>query len=233
MKNIKRRQNILSKKEIGRPLISIGIIFLLLFSGVVITSPYVSLVKGDSPSSGAPTVNGLFYGDGDVNRYLFLNEDLGRGAVYYYLDDDTDTLYIAVIVNASVNDNVFGNTDNSSDIDYVKTAGWTGNKNQHRAKDLIGSDHLEFNLTICNTTWTWSQDYCYDADDDQLSNESDWLSDPNGKDGGGAPPPGLISASSLQWNLNTHANYSSAWNVTLGDTTRIKLDNKGKDKAEY
>jgi len=207
----------------------------LLFSGIVITSPYISEVKGDVPSPGAPTVNGLFYGDGDVNRYLFLNEDPGRGAVYYYLDDDNGILYIAVVVNESVNDNVFGwSGKNDPDRDYVESAGW--NK-EHSANKLIGSDCLEFALTICNTTWTWTQDYCYDADGDKLSNESDWLSDPFGKDGGvnnpNDLPPDLKTASSLQWDLNIHADYSSAWNVTLGDTNRIDLDKNGKDSAKY
>ncbi|HEC76017.1 MAG TPA: hypothetical protein ENI33_02015, partial [Thermoplasmatales archaeon] len=211
----------------GRIPISVAVVFMLILSGIVITSPYIDYAKGDG-SADVPTVNGLFYGDGDYNKYYYLSEDPGRGTLYYYLDNDI--LYIAVVVNASVNDNVFGDKGNTSDITYLQRAGWHTASNGykgHTAKELIGSDHLEFKLTIGNESWKWKQDYVYDLDNDKNPYESDWVSDPWDHDGGGTPPPGFIkSASSLQWNFN-----NGTWDVTMGEPDRN--DSKhGKWKCE-
>jgi hypothetical protein len=67
-----------------------------------------------------PTVNGLFYGDGDVNKYSFLTENPGRGTQYYNLTGDT--LNLAVVLNPSVNDNVFGIKKNDVDDTYLESA---------------------------------------------------------------------------------------------------------------
>jgi len=163
---------------------------------------------GTRSFSESPTVNGLFYGDGDVNKYNLLSTALGgRGSVYFRLDGDT--LYLAVLVNSSVNDNVFGS--NKLDRSYLDSANW----NNHNGKHLLNSDNVELRLTDGGTNdYQWEQDYCYDADGDRDPSEADWLSDPYGADGGGTPPPGLTaSASSLQYNLN-----NSTWDVTLGGT---------------
>ena len=53
-----------------------------------------------------PSVNGLFYGDGDDSRYNLYAENPGRSKLYYYLDGTT--LYAALVLSSSVNDNVFG-----------------------------------------------------------------------------------------------------------------------------
>jgi len=173
-------------------------------------------------------VNGLFYGDGDVSNYYYLSEDPGRGSIYYNLIGGI--LYIAVVVNESVNDNVFADKGNASDITYLQRAGWQTASNGykgHTAKELIGSDHLEFKLTIGSNSWEWSQDYIYDMDNDKDPYEADWVSDPWDHDGGGVPPPGFIkSASSLQWNLN-----NATWDVTMGDPDRND-SNHGKWKCE-
>lgn len=70
----------------------------------------VLLVSGLSPGqaeAGTPTLNGRFYGDGDDSNYYFIGSSTtGRGELYYYMD--RDTLYLAVVVSDSVNDNVTG-----------------------------------------------------------------------------------------------------------------------------
>jgi hypothetical protein len=49
--------------------------------------------------AGTPTVNGLFYGDGDYNNYLlWAVAPEGRGTLYYSMPGDT--LYLAVVVDA-------------------------------------------------------------------------------------------------------------------------------------
>jgi len=163
---------------------------------------------GVRSSGEAPTVNGLFYGDDDVYRYTLVATALGgRGSIYYHLNGDM--LYLAIVVNSSVNDNVFGS--NSMDRNYLDSANW----NNHNAKHLLNSDNVELRLfDEGSNDYQWEQDYCYDADGDRDPNEADWLSDPYGADGGGTPPPGLTAtASSLQYNLN-----NSPWDVTLGGT---------------
>ncbi|MDZ7724708.1 MAG: GEVED domain-containing protein [candidate division KSB1 bacterium] len=152
-----------------------------------------------------PTVNGLFYGDGDSGEYEVLAEnEEGRGTLYYYLENNS--LYMAVVVDPSVNDNVF---DKFKETDYISSAGWSRGAGR-TGYELVGSDHLEFSFTRTkngvNETLSWHQDYVYDADGDGDPMEADWLSDAWGDDGssknGLLPPEGTISKSSLQWNLN-------------------------------
>ena len=166
-----------------------------------------------------PTVNGLFYGDGDYTRYSFLSPSVPANAyIYNYIDIDAGVFYVAVVVNATYNDNVFGDTGNATDKLYLQSAGWKGGGNQHDAKALIQSDHLEMILTCCGQTWNWSQDYadCYFPDTSNCKNtpfNSYWTSDENGTDGWGTPPPGYASNSSFQWTMK-----HTLWDYTLGGT---------------
>ncbi|UCE20311.1 MAG: hypothetical protein JSV84_08240 [Gemmatimonadota bacterium] len=162
----------------------------------------------------APTVNGLFYGDGDYDNYYFLMRGTsGRGDVYYNLLGDT--LYLLMLVDEIANDNVFGTK--KDDGSYMASAGWSA---VHSGDRLIGSDHLEVAVTCGDSTWSWWQDYIYEPDEDEDPNEADWLSSPFGPDGGGTPPPGLISsASSMQWNMN-----NTTWDVTLGGDSKRFID---------
>ncbi|MDZ7722691.1 MAG: GEVED domain-containing protein [candidate division KSB1 bacterium] len=157
--------------------------------------------------SAAPTVNGLFYGDNDQSQYQFLAENgTGRGTMYYYLEQDV--LYIAVIVSPSVNDNVIDDGQTA----YANSVGWTP---PHQAEKLIQSDHLNFTFTADGVSYTWKQGYLYDADGDKSPSEADWLSDyHDGSLGGGTLPPGLVSASSMQWNMN-----NSPWVSTFTGTS--------------
>ena len=174
----------------------------------------LSLVTLVAASGGTPTVNGLFYGDGDQYNYYFLGEDPGRGTLYY--NRVGDTLYLAVVVDISVNDNVIGWSEAAQgggpDRPYVFDALWG---KEHSAAKLIGSDNVTFKFECGTYSRTWSQDYVYNSVDQKDPTRTDWLSDPVGPDGSGAGtgPPGLVSASSMQWNFN-----NTTWDYTLGDS---------------
>jgi hypothetical protein len=171
--------------------------------------------------AGTPTVNGLFYGDGDYNNYLlWAVAPEGRGTLYYSMPGDT--LYLAVVVDDTINDNVFGRRkqgQNNYDQDYYESAGW--NSVSHQAQDLIQSDHLQMTMHCGDSSWTWVQDYVWEDDPtpDGYAHGKDWISDPYGPDAvaelpDGRPPSGFLSsASSMAWNLN-----NSMWDVTLGGT---------------
>ena len=182
-----------------------GILFLLL-----------CLTLANSLAASSPTVDGRF--SNDKSNYTLLSKAAGdRGAIYYHRNGNT--LYILVIVSASkVNDNVFG--DNTLDAVYMAAAGW----NNHNFKHLVNSDHIELVLSSGGSSYTWSQDFVYDADGDKDPTEGDWLSGPGGPDGGGSPPPGLVSRSSLQWSLN-----NTTWDVTLGGTRTKDTEYKSPD----
>ncbi len=184
----------------------------LILAGAVLLAYAVSTAM-----AGTPTVNGLYYGDGDETNYFFLRAaDGARGSVYYNLVGDT--LYVLMLLDGSVNDNVFGirsQGQNRPDGDYLESAGWESGSTTHQAADLIGSDHLQVSVICGDSAWSWRQDYLWDADYDDDPSETDWLSDHLGPDAvaePGTPPPGLIgSASSMQWNMN-----NTLWDVTLG-----------------
>ena len=159
-----------------------------------------------------PTVDGRFYGDGEDGVYYFLAENPGRGQLYYYLDGSI--LHVAMIVDPSVNDNVFGDMGEADDRSYVQDVGWRGQANQHTAQALIASEHFEFRLSCGTSSWTWTQDLAYqDANGDRLS-------DTAGNDGSGAgtEPPGFISsASSTQWNFQ-YSSWDAPAEGDAGDT---------------
>jgi hypothetical protein len=181
----------------------------------------ILLLFTQSQETFAQEVNGLFYGDGDDQQYeLIASNDGGRGDLYARLVDEH--LYIAVIVDPSVNDNVFG--DKQTDSDYLASAGW--NNPSHKAGDLLRSEHIELLFQCGDESWTWKQDYIYDIDRDENPSETDWVSDQDGPDGDGTPPPGYQAASSFAWNLN-----NSLWDVTMGGTRPNLNDWKSPDNG--
>jgi len=160
----------------------------------------------------APTVNGLFYGDGDWQRYSLYgySPPLGgstryRSVLYKAQDTSLGIVYFALVVDRSTNDNVFGiPTKGTPDRAYLDSADWGAGNNKHTFDALLGSDNMVFQLSCGNVSWNWNQDYLYGS-------SGNWLSDPEGIDGGGEYPASLVSASSLQWNMN-----NSLWDITLG-----------------
>jgi hypothetical protein len=173
----------------------------------------VMLPAAASIAAAPPEVNGLFYGDGDHADYIPLGENAGRGTIYYYVentdaDPDPDKLYLAVVVDTSVNDNVFGDTNDLDDSAYLVDAGWSGGGSHHTASALIQSDNVEILLACGAYSAQWNQDYIYDTG-------SGWASGPGGPDG--TPIPIELTpayyASSLQWNL-----VNSTWDYDAGGT---------------
>ena len=70
-----------------------------------------SLVEGESSPdgsyglmSGPPTVNGLFYGDGDDIYYTLLSTSYFGSKLYAYYDAPSNRLYVALVVDRSIND---------------------------------------------------------------------------------------------------------------------------------
>jgi hypothetical protein len=120
-----------------------------------------------------------------------------------------------MVVDRSVNDNVFaiGKSVDPIDKSYLESAGWNP-KAGHTFDQLLRSDNMEFKLVCGQTTYQWRHGYLYDPNGDNSPAGKDWLSGPGDPtDGGGTTPPGLVSASSLQWNMN-----NTTWDVTLGGT---------------
>lgn len=169
---------------------------LILFWAIVIA--YCLTSKVNAVGASAPTVNGLFHGDGDSGRYIKIAVEAdNRGDLYAYTDGTR--LYFAVIVSTNVNDNVFDASVNPRD--YVRSVNWPQGRN-HIAKDLINSEHMGFAFACNGNYYEWSQDLAY------LSGGS-WVSNHLGSDGGGTPPSGITSASSTAWNFQN----SNWWQI--------------------
>jgi hypothetical protein len=166
--------------------------------------------------SAAPVVDGV----PDTGNYnLYGISPGGRGTLYYAMQGNT--LYILMVVDYKVNDNVFGDMGVVADQNYVKTAGWKGSGAHHNFKALLNSDNINLTLTCGTDTWTWQQDYLYQSG-------SDWKSDHLGPDGLGTPPPGIVSHSSLEWNLE-----HTSWDITLGGNRTTNETWKSPDDVEW
>lgn len=175
-----------------------------------------------------PTVNGLFYGDGDYMLYSPIATVPSGTTMYAFLDEQADgtrILYIALVVSRAVNDNVF----DRHKTPYMESAGWTP---PHSFSQLTNSEYMGFELSGYNVqtgqreTWSWRQGY---ADWDSTNNE--WYSSPygkNGKIGANGLPPGHISSSSLAWNMN-----NTLWDVTAGGTRPNQGDWKSPFDPNY
>ncbi len=172
--------------------------------GLGVTLMMLSLATLVAANGGVPAVDGLYTGD-EANYNELGSADGGRGTLYY--NRVGNTLYLLVRVDPSVNDNVFGDSQTPHDPDraYVQSAGWT----HHKFDDLLQSDHVQIQLQCGLNSWTWQQGYLYKDGDEW---KSDHL-DPSGGSGLGTSPPGYVSHSSLEWNLE-----NTNWDVTLGST---------------
>ena len=107
---------------------------------------FVFLAVGQIKVNAAPTVNGLFYGDGDENQYVLYNTSIGGSKLWYTVYGNT--LYVALVVDRSVNDNVFAPKTNK---EYNQSAGW---ENHRDAKRLTDSEFAEFSLTVGDASYT-------------------------------------------------------------------------------
>jgi len=159
-------------------------------------------MHGSALVHAAPTVNGLFHGDGDANRYVLYNTSVGGSKLWYTVAGNR--LFVALVVDRSVNDNVF-----SSNRDYTRDAGWNPPRD---ASKLINSEYARFTLAVGEASFEWNQGYGERVD-------GVWKSDHTTGAGSGTPPPGYISSSSFAWNINTYlANPAPTWNLYANGT---------------
>jgi len=166
-------------------------------------SPTPTTVPAPTPTPAplTPTVNGLFYGNGDNLRYPSRPYAYSVGESRLYATVINQTLYVALVLNRHVNDNVFSPTRA-----YTRSAGWNPPRPANR---LFDSEFAEFSLTLGEganeQSWTWQQGYAGVASGPVSNTNENWISGPTVAGGGGDPPPGLVSASSFAWNLNNYA----------------------------
>ncbi len=173
---------------------------------------FIFLIMVSLNTSAVPSVNGLFYGDGDENQYVLYNTSVGGSKLWYTIHDNR--LYVALVVDRSVNENVFSP---KADKDYTSSAGWTSHRD---AKRLTDSEFAEFTLTVGDVTYLWQQGYA-DQTNGYNNTSPTWFSSHTAGAGSGTPPPGYVSSSSFVWNLNNYANNPSPdWNMTIFGTDR-------------
>jgi hypothetical protein len=191
---------------------------LIASSALALAALLVSAGSADAqvaPDGNVPTVNGLFYGDGDHERYVPIATSAEGGRLYGYFDTTSGRYYAAVVVSRQVNENVFGNKA------YTDSAGW---KPAHTFNRMTDSEFMGFTLTCGKNSWTWKQGYCAQPDSPRNNTNPTWFSSHLAGAGTGTPPPGYVSSSSLVWNLNNHASgAASSWDVTAGGT--LSYDN--------
>src|SRR6056297_1444597 len=102
-----------------------------------------------------PNPNGLFYGDGDNNRYpstpYAVSETVnGGGGSKVYLRLEGTVLHVALVVDRSVNDTVIADVrgaDGNIGDAYLQSAGWRG-RNNESALRRMDSEYAEFTLTV-------------------------------------------------------------------------------------
>lgn len=168
-----------------------------------------------------PTVNGLFYGDGDNGRYAHWATSMLGSKLYVYVDVPSTRLYVALVVDRSVNDNVFGASHAGFSGNYMSSAGWgQGGGQQRPASRLTDSEFAAFEFACAPNTanrWAWQQGYaCLQG--------GTWVSD--GTCGTSAVlansyPPSWQSASSFARNINTwNAAAVKPWNLHVFGTAQ-------------
>ncbi len=166
---------------------------------------FIAFPQPVSADPGPPTVNGLFWGDGDHEIYEFYAKAYASDSkLYTYVDDHNNRLYVALVVDGNWNDNVFDATYS----DYQKSAGWPRGGNVRPARHLTNSEFASFTATICGTTYEWGQGYAQQGSNDAKSSvntEMNWVSSHLNDKGFGGPPAGIESSSSLVWNMNNYA----------------------------
>ena len=164
-----------------------------------------------------PIVNGLFYGDGDDAVYSPYAASNFGSVLYNYYDVGTNTMYVALVVNHAVNDNVCSPKANK---DYTGSAvpPW----NQHRScKRRSDSEFASWTLECAPgspRSWSWQQ--ALGCAQTAGPPQSTWVSDSTcGPSSPAADwPPGVEATSTTSWvtNINTYqaaAPATRAWNL--------------------
>ena len=184
----------------------------------------LAMVGVGTVTAGTPTVNGLFYGDDDYLNYPSTPYATSSGGSELYLTVSDKVLYLALVVSRGVNDNVFSPRTGSA---YTQSAGWDSHRDAKRAMD---SEFAAFTLRVGSGTneqsWAWQQGTAGIAGISKPSGftntNENWISDETVAGGLGIPPPGVISYSSLAWNMSNYAyrvnnGIDPGWTMGSGD----------------
>ncbi|HLE83798.1 MAG TPA: GEVED domain-containing protein, partial [Thermoanaerobaculia bacterium] len=156
-----------------------------------------------------PTVNGLYFGDGDDALYQYYATSDNGSVLYSYLDVPTKTLYVALVVSHAVNTLVCSPKGNSA---YTSSDGWSQHRSCKRASD---SEFAAFTLECAPgsaNAWSWQQALgCAQTAGPPPSN---WVSAASCPSSAGIWPPSIVASSSWVANVNTYqANGTPAWNL--------------------
>jgi hypothetical protein len=158
-----------------------------------------------------PTVNGLFYGDGDDGRYQPYATSIGGSVLYAYFDAPNKRLYVALVVDHAVNDLVCSPQNNGA---YTQSAGWPNHRSCKRATD---SEFASFTLQCAPgspNSWSWQQALgCSQTTGPPPAN---WVSTASCPSSAGTWPPSTVASSSFVANVNTYqaaAPATRAWNL--------------------
>jgi len=170
--------------------------------------------------AGTPTVNGLFYGDGDNLNYPSMPYATSTAGSYVYLTLQNGTLYVALVVDRVVNDAVWSPKSNSV---YTISAGWSNHRTAKRAMD---SEYASFTLTTDTgtneQTWAWRQGSAGVSSGSMSYTNENWVSDTTVAGGLGSPPPSIDSYSSYAWNMSNYAyrvnnSIDPGWDMGIDD----------------
>ncbi|MGC9334419.1 MAG: hypothetical protein ACP5JJ_09745, partial [Anaerolineae bacterium] len=197
------------------------VVLVVALSLIATLSPAVQ--AQDTPPPMLYEINGIYYGDAYAQAaYQIPYHVVGysppitdgtrtRATLYQHLDEN-GWLYFAMVVDRSVNDNVY--VPSGENDPYLRDAGWNPNA-AHRFDQLEGSDHLQFQFECGQASYTWHQDYLYNSG-------GIWLSDVYGPDGEGTTPPTTVSSSSLVWNVtNSTWPLSTTHSPNTGDMSKV------------
>lgn len=164
-----------------------------------------------------PTVNGLFYGDGDDALYVPYAVSQNGSVLYSYYDVASNRLYVALVVSHSVNDNVC--TPQSNKV-YTQAANppWGGHRSCKRASD---SEFAAFTLECAPgspRSWSWQQ--ATGCAQNLGPPPANWVSDSScGPSSPAADwPPGVEATSTTSWVANVNTFQAAlpgtrAWNL--------------------
>jgi hypothetical protein len=202
--------------------LSILTAFTLLFSFAASAQPVLAVYPPPT-EPGHPTVNGLYWGDGDGENYYGNAIAFGvdtDSRLYKFVDPEGTPdrrLYVTLVIDGNFNDNAFDRVVNKELSAYMESAGWP---KYRTAKSLMDSEYATFSVDICGQDATWVQGYARQFEGItpegvgtgselpiSFSNNTSatWVSDHTITTGSGTPPDGFKSSSSIVWNLNNYA----------------------------
>ena len=206
-----------------------------LTSGLVLTT--VLAVLGFASSAYAqtpPTVNGLFYGDGDNTRYAEYASSEEGSKLYTYFDAANKRLYVAAVISHSVNDMVCAENQESGaggigKNQYVLSAGWTQGAGRN-CKKPGDSEYLGFTFSCGGSSYVWNQGQACPAN--TTAPQSGWVSDESCSTSTGTWPPSADIESSSSYVNNMNA-YQAEYPLPHSSAVPWELYTPSTDYAEW